>query len=271
MTPVTSTTQGSRHKPPEVKEIPVSRLMTDERVQRALIPTRVTSLAEILDLDSIGIITVSQRSPKELVIIDGQHRVAALLHHGLGDWEVKCHVYRGLSLAQEAALFRRLNNTRKVTPFDDFDKGLVEGDPDCVGIADILSKRGLRVAPYGNDGLVTCVAQLRKLYVSENGRADGVLLAQALDIAIDAWGVRYDACQKDILAGLAIVHETYGQEIDRAALVNKLAKFPGGASGLLGKARMLREIRTGSVSRLVASVVVGIYNRGRRAGTLGEL
>jgi len=76
---VPTTTKGNRHKGPEVLEIAASKLTTDERVQRGLIPGTGDAPAEALDLDSIGVITVSQRSPKELVIIDGQHRIAALL------------------------------------------------------------------------------------------------------------------------------------------------------------------------------------------------
>jgi hypothetical protein len=270
MAPVTRITKGSRKKP-RIVPVRADRLTVVERVQRGLIPARAKALAGKLDLDALGIFTVSERNDGQLVVLDGQHRLEALLIHDMGEWEVTCHIYRGLSEAQEAALFRRLNDTRKITPFDDFDKGLVEGDPEALAINAICQKHGLQVTHYGADGHITCIQKLRQLYVSSNGLPSGAILDDALGLVLEAWGVHYPAVEKSILGGVAIVLSAYGKEIDRGKLVEKLAKEKGGASGLLGRARMLREIRTTSVERLVASVIVGTYNKGRGSGKLAEL
>lgn len=270
MAPVTKITKGSRRKP-KILNIPAKQIRVDPEVQRQLIPARVSKLTEAMDLDGLGIITVSERGKGDLIALDGQHRIAALEQLGMGEWEVTCHVYSGLSKAQEAALFRRLNDTRKITPYDDFSKGLVEGDEECLAINEIIESHGLRVAGYGSDGTITCVSKLRQLYESKNGRADGAVLADALTDSLAAWGVRYAAVEKNILGGLALVHRTYGSEVDRPALVNKLSKYKGGAAGLLGTARQLKDLRSASMERLVAAVIVEVYNRGRRSGQLEAL
>lgn len=270
MTPVTKITKGMRKKP-RIEQVQASRLSVDENVQRDLIPARVKALAAKLDLDALGIFTVSERDDGQLVVLDGQHRLAALVSHDMDEWEVTCHIYRGLEEAQEAALFRRLNDTRAITPYDDFSKGLVEGDPEALAIDAICQKHGLSVTHYGGDGHVTCIRKLRQLYISNNGVANGAILDDALSVVLDAWGVHYPAVEKSILGGTAIVLSAYGKEIDRGKLVEKLAKEKGGPSGLLGRARMLKEMRTASVERLVASVIVGTYNKGRSTGKLAEL
>lgn len=270
MKPVTKITKGSRKKP-RVEQVAAERLTIDEEVQRALIPARVKALAGKLDLDALGIFTVSERDDGRLIVLDGQHRLAAIVAHKMGEWEVTCHIYRGLTKAQEAAMFRRLNDQRNITPFDDFSKGLVEGDPEVLAINTICQKHGLKVTHYGGDGHITCIRKLRQLYASKNGVPDGAVLDDSLSIAMEAWGVHYPAVEKNILGGLVIVLSTYGKEIDRGRLVEKLAKEKGGPSGIIGRARMLKEVRTASVERLVASLIVGTYNKGRRSGSLAAL
>lgn len=270
MAPVTQITKGNRRKP-QIREIAADRLRIDPKVQRAIIPARVKAIAAKLDLDGLGIITVSERQGGELVVLDGQHRIAALLHHGMGEWEVTCHIYRGLDLAQEAAMFRRHNDQRAITPYDDFEKGITEGDELCVSVNEVVENNGFKVMASGRDGGITCVKKLISLYTSSNGVADGVTLDATLSLAAEAWGHRYPAVEKNILGGLAIVVRTYGEEIDRVNLIERLSKIPGGPSGLLGKARMLKEIRSASIERLVASVVVEVYNRNKRSGKLAAL
>lgn len=270
MAPVTRITKGSRRKP-QIEPVRADEIRIDEKVQRTEIKARTKAIAANLDLDGLGIVTLSERANGEKVCLDGQHRVLALLFHDMGEWEVTCHVYKGLTVAQEAALFRRLNDTRKITPFDDFSKGLVEGDEDCIAINEIVNRHGLAVRHAGRDGAITCVSKLRQLYVSNNGVPNGATLNDTLAVSIEAWGLRYPAVEKNILGGISIVLRTYGDEVDRPVLINKLSKLSGGPSGLLGKARMLKEVRDASVERLVASIVVQTYNRSRSAGKLGEL
>jgi len=271
MDSVTKITQGSRRKA-KTTTIAACDIRVDPEVQRGIIPARVKALAEKLDLDALGVFTISDRGGRDYVAIDGQHRLAALERVGMGEWEVTCHVYSGLDMSQEAALFRRLNDTRKITPFDDFDKGLKEGDETCVAINEIVEGYGLTVkAGGGSDGSISCVNKMRQIY-SINGVAPvGEVLSRTIEDALGAWGVTYAAVDKSVLGGLALVHKTYLDEIDRPALVKKLAKYKGGASGLLGTARLLKDLRSAPLERIVAQVIVETYNRGRRSGQLDAI
>lgn len=263
-----------RQRKTRVMEILAGSLTFDDRYQRDLVPARVKKLAEKLDLDAIGIVTVSRRKVrgKEVfVVVDGQHRIAALLHHGFGEWKVKCNVYDDLDPEDEAALFRELNDTRRITAYDDFRAGLVEGDAECLAIVKICRAAGLDVQKQATDGGITCVAALRDIYRRDNGRPGGETLANVLGTAISAWGITAAAVEGKVLQGLGIVESTRGDQIDRPALIKKLSKIGGHASGLVGLAKGLREHRGGSIPRCIASITVDLYNKGRRVGALDPL
>lgn len=258
-----------------MEEIPASRLAIDRRVQRELIPARVRKLVKSFDLDAIGVVTVSERAKGErfvYVVIDGQHRVIALREHGLNDWPLKCHVYTGLSLQDEAWIFRKLNDHRLLSKWEDFDKGLREGDAECKGIERIVDDAGLGLYKVSQDQKVACIATLQKIYRNSMfGRNGADVLREALDISVESWGGISSGLEGSVLEGLSLVAGKYNGEVDRKALVQKLSKYPGGPSALLGNARGLRNIKSLPVPRLVASLVVSLYNKGRRSGQVAEL
>jgi len=235
----------------------------DERVQRSIIPARVRKLQQSMNLDGIGVITVSKRSDGTLVILDGQHRVQALIDNGMGEWRVECHVHHGLSLPQEAALFRTLNDTRRALPYDDFVKGVLAGDEECVAINDIVEGAGLKVADQVGDGRVRAVTALRRIYGSGESVAPETL-RDTLDVAIAAWGRTADALDGQILTGIGLVLGRYTEEVDLPVLIRKLAKRPGGPPALLGDARGLKKLEGGSIARSIARLIVITYNRGKR-------
>lgn len=248
-----------------VRKVRADALTIDDHVQRRCIPARVTRLADGLDLDGVGVITVSERADGTLAVLDGQHRIRALMENGMGEWEVQCRIYHGLTPRDEAAIFRLLNNTRATSIYDDYKVGLVAQDREWVPIDDAVRRAGLEISDQAADGKIMCVSSLRQVYRSaNNGRPGDELVEDTLATALAAWGATTEAVEGNIVAGLGIVLQTYGNELDRAVLVRKLAKFPGGPSGLLGRAKALRDIRPSTIARLVAAVIVATYNTGRR-------
>jgi hypothetical protein len=251
----------------KVQTIRASRLEVDHDYQRELIAARVKAIADNLDLDALGVLIVNRRDGR-LYIIDGQHRHAALLMQDFGEWEVTCQVYENLSAEEEAAIFVEANNTRKPSAYDTFKAGRVARDSESVAIDTIVRRHGLEVSPVSRDGTVACVSKLRQIY---RAQAQGLLLDRTLGVALQAFGARAVSVDGYVLGGLSIVLQAYGDELDCAGLVQKLAKTHGGAPGLVGRARTLRDIRRASVDRLVAAVVVSEYNKGKRSGALPEL
>lgn len=253
-----------RHKS-YLDEIPFSALRFDAHVQRATILARVKKLIREWVLDDVGIITVSKRRDGYYVI-DGQHRVRAAMELGLGTTKVKCLVYTDLTLQEEARKFLTLNDSRLVSAFDKFNVGLVAGDELCVGIEATLKRHGLRVGRAKADGVAVCIDKIMAI----GGRSLDLLDA-VCRVIVETWGTRPVALEGLIFTALHQVLARYDGELDRAVLVQKLAKYRGGPSALIGNAKGLSDYRPITVASAAATIMVDTYNKSRRSGQLPPL
>ena len=139
--------------------------------------------------------------------------------------------------------------------------------PAAVGVVQLLRAHRLTASHTAGDGHVLCVTALMKVYNFDGGQA----LALTLQTVCSAWGRTESALEGKIIEGVGLVHRTYNGSIDLAALSKKLAKYPGGAAGLLGDAKGLRQFRQASLPRCVAETVIATYNVGRKTGRLDPL
>lgn len=250
-----------------VEWLPVRSLTCDSRVQRGLIGARVRHLEAQFDPDALGIFTVSIRGENgscEVHTIDGNHRREAAMRLGRGEMKVKCHIYRNLSLAEEAQMFLDLNDSRAVSPIDKFDKGLVAQNEECLAIQDVLNRFGLRVAAGQGNGTIACIDRARTLH------REG-LLEDVLRVSIGAWGVRSEAVEHVVLASLGLLMRAYGEDLDHKSLTARLAKYTGGPAGLIGNARALSGMKPISVTRAAAEIIRDAYNMRRRGAALPPL
>lgn len=250
----------------EYKELPAKELWAEPAYQRAIIPGHVEKLKRNMDLDAIGSLLISRRKVQgkwRYVVIDGGHRHRALLELGLGDWPVSCLVYRDLSEEEEAGLFRKYNDAKRPTAFDDYNAGLVEGDEECHALKDITESTGLEIRNSTGDGVVTCVATLRRVY----RRAGAEGLTNSLQVATAAWGRTAPAVEGKIIDGLGRVFAEYNGAVDEDVLSTKLAKQSSPAA-LIGMAKSRSRVLPGSIGKHMADIIVETYNVGRRSGKL---
>lgn len=239
--------------------------------QRELVPSKLRKLLADLDLDAIGVLHAVEypiNKDTKTWVIDGQHRLRALLEHGFGEWivEVKIHV-EVTDDARASALFLKLNDRSPVSPYDKFMNELKSGAQGACGADAVARKHGLKINRSVGDGKLVCVAALKKLYQIDQGKA----LGATLGTLIEAWGTKSAALEGRLIEGLGIVYARYDGSVDRPAMVKKLAKYPGSASGLIGDARGMTEYRKTTLSRCVAERVIETYNSGRRGGKLDPL
>lgn len=237
-------------------------IQVDRRVQRDIIPAHVRKIAADFKPDGIGVIHVSRRDDDGLYVMDGQHRILALIELGLGATLLDCAVYDDLTLADEARMYRVLNNSRISGVWEDFKVGLIEGDSEWTSIVKIADRVGLRVRQQGGDGMVSCIAAMRSVW--RTGESGPAALGFALSVAVNAWGSRSDSVDGHLVAGLGRMYARYGEDIDRPTLIRKLSKYRGGAPGLLGAGKQLKGIRGGSIGSQVTALCVDVYNSGRR-------
>ena len=269
--PPTTTTAMPKPSKTKLVKVPAQELKVHPFAQRALLPSRLKELIRDLDLDAIGVLHAVEYEidgVTALWIIDGQHRWRALMEHGFGEWivEVKIHI-DVKDHARASALFLKLNNRATVTPYDKFDNALRAGYEDALAINKLARDRQLKINRGAADGSLCCVSALGSVYKYDSGQALGL----TLDTLIEAWGRIANAVEGNLIQGIGILYKTYNGSIDRPALVKKLSKYPGGASGLLGDARGRRKYRNASVCRCLAECVIELYNSGRKSGKLDPL
>lgn len=249
--------------------VPISELHVDPEAQRKVSQAWVKAHVPVFDVDQLGYIVVNRRSDGRLYVVDGQHRVELMRAVGWGDQTIHAEMFDGLTQAEEAELFNARNERRSVRVYDKFRISVTAGDEEAVDITRIVNAHGLVISDQLQDGHVMAVDALRRLYRGAgiaSAKEGPVALSKALGVIIQAWGKSGSSVNGQVILSVGMLFLRYGREIDPKDLAKKLGPFPGGAPGVLGRARAMKEIRGRPIPHCVASIAVDVYNRGRRQG-----
>jgi hypothetical protein len=251
---------------PKIRGVRPDEVTTDLRVQRPLDQKRVTDMVAKFRIDALGVPTVSVRPDGTMIWLDGQTRGAALKELGMGSRTVQCSCYEGLTLKQEAELFRILNDSKRLTANDQFRIAITEGDPIATGADKMLRVYGW-TSETGRTNTCKAVNTLYRAY-----EQDQQALRRALELLAGSWGATHAAIQATLLQGafnfMARYGESFQVEVDR--LRDKLAKEAGGPSAFIGRARGNAKTRAIPVPDGVADILVGLYNRNRKSGVVPQ-
>lgn len=247
--------------PPHVEAIRPIDVTVERRAQRPLDQRRVDGMVLKFQMNSIGTPAVHKRPDGAIVALDGQHRFAALIAKGLGEHPLPCQVYEGLSIAQEAALFRRLNDSKNVTPADLFRIAVTEGDPIAVKGERLLRLLGWTIEPKKRNSM----RSLSTVYNAQE--RDPMALKRALTILATAWGATPDSGNAVLVSGVFMWCSRYGLaelDVEWDALPPKLGKIAGGAKMFLAEARANADVRNIARPDSVADKLTNIYVKQRR-------
>jgi hypothetical protein len=233
-------------------------LRIDERIQRAEQTREIINIAEDFNPGALGTLTVSVRElpggAEEQILLDGQQRRAACLRVG---WhgKVRAVIHRGLTLAEEARLFRQLNFRQSVNAQTLFKVALSEGDSEALAIKAVLDALGLSVS-MSSFGAVNVARRVVR-------RRGGLTHFQwALEMIqkiydMDRRGAVYDG---RVVEAFALLHERYLGQLDEANLIKKLSGAPGGMQGLIGHGRTVREVKGGQIVPALIDAIITRYN-----------
>jgi hypothetical protein len=246
-------------KPTTTEWIALNLLFSDPEYQRGLDMHKVDKIVRTLDLDALGLLCVSQRPNGLYAVIDGAHRAEVLRTYGFAEDDVvHCEVYKGLSQADEALMFRLRNNRIPVSKLALFHARLVEGDEVAISINQLLESYGWKVMAGGKGPYLACVDTTENIYWQSP-----IALNRTLSVITRAWGAHQITANRSIVAAFGKIFIRYGDEIDVTDLTRRMAGYEGGAQGLLGRSRGLRALRGGSVPDAVCENVMDEYNRRR--------
>jgi len=247
-----------------IVERKVGDLWVDPQVQRAVKKARVDAMAGDFHPEALGVLTTSYRSPDRIHVVDGQHRyraAEAAAHEGV----ILTNEYRGLTLAEEAALFRLLNKTEKVSPIDQFLVACIEQRPEALALARVLKDNGWSLASSASAGKMSAIRALERVYAMSPDAAAATVATLTV-----AFGHAPNGVQGSMIEGLGRVLARYGTDVDLTDMAKRLASSPGGPDGLVGYARGQKLARTGNLSTQVAWAIVNLYNQRRRTTALPE-
>ena len=244
-----------------IDAVAIDELFVDHSYQRPLDTARARQLARTWDRRLAGVVEASDRGASQVpryAIIDGQHRWAAAQLLEPAPMMVAT-IHEGLAVADEAALFDRLNRERRrPATWDHWRARSSAADPTVLAIEHVVAEIGLRIDTAPREGNVRCTSTLEKLHAL--GGVD--LVRDTLALIVDVWDIRKDAFDALIVHGLGLIlHYLHGR-IDQERLVDSLmGVYP---RQLKTHAANLRETTTGTQPKLIAIAIMTAYNRNRR-------
>lgn len=252
--------------------ISVSDLDVDREVQRDHFDLRkVERMKRNFNPAALGVITVSRRNAVTNIVIDGMHRTQTVRELTDGAGKVLCHVFTGLTRKEEAQMFLDLNAGTQPTLIDKYKKRILTEDPVAVGIHELLKSYGFTVDNNNQDGYISAVGAMERIYVkSETMEAEPNLLQLVLISVTHAWGNSRDGVVASILEGLGAFFAVHGSNVNLDRFKNKLETYKGGPLGLIKDARSLAAIRKGKVSMAVAELLTDEYNKGAKSRFLSS-
>lgn len=234
--------------------------ITDMKVsplaQREMKQARVDKIAANFDAEMIGVPILSLRD-EAYYIVDGQHRVNALINIGWGDQELQCWVYQGLSEADEAEMFLVLNDILMVEAMSRYKVGITAGREIECDIDRVVRGHGMVVSRDDVPGAIMAVGTLRKLYTM----SDAKTLARTLNIIGKAYG---DAgLEAAVIEGIGLLCHRYNGQLDDQRAIEKLGEMRGGVNGLTNSANKIRLATGNAKAHCLAAAAVEVINRGR--------
>lgn len=246
-----------------IEQIRLCDMTVYPEAQRRFKPKWAAELANKFDPQLLGILTLNMRNDGSYAVINGQHRRAAGQIAGYNEFAVTCHVYRGLTLAEEAKLFLALNNNRNVAAIDMFVVGVLEGNETSVGVSRVLQEFGIEVGT-GNHLAFMAVRTAKSIFEDSGAVSGEEAFRTALRIATDAWAgpetAKKGYLNGTIIHGLALMALMYGPKLDPDSMAAKLKKWD--PQGLIGNIRGRRATHQGSSGTVARVVLTEIYNKG---------
>lgn len=249
-------------------------VLCDPEVQRTFDKLHAAKIGKEYEPALFGLGHASCR-PDGYYVMDGQHRCGAAHFAKLAHVPVPFQVYRGLSHAQEAELFAKLNaHKKKVGALDAFRVSVKAGNPVAIDITRVLNSFGLAVGSYRSAGTISAIAALVQIYngkivtkmastqkpVHIGGLPQSQLLSRTLTVLTKAWGKDRDAFEGILLRGVAGVLQKHGGAVDGDRLAKLLSKSSDPARAL-GQIRSLQGISKKTPVTAAIEYIEGVYNR----------
>lgn len=253
-----------------IEVIQVGDLEVDKEIQRDHLDlNRIEKMKAIYNEAALGVITVSRRNRVTNVVIDGMHRRQLVAEVTDGAGAMLCHVYTGLTIAEEAAMFLALNYSTQPTSLDKFRVRVRGGDPVAVDIDRLVKGEGWVIQKDPGNATIQAVRAVERIYAkSVKFDYEPNLLMLTLRALTRAWGRDQDVSNGILLEGMAAFLAVGGERVDFDSLVHKLSGYKNGAYGLLTNGKALRSTKAVAAPMAIAELLTNEYNKGKGSKAL---
>lgn len=212
--------------PYEHEWIAASRLEVDPSYQYVVNPRWVKQIAAEFDPFLLDDLLVNRASDGRLLVMDGKHRLYAVRDMGYGDQNLPCKVYDNLPLALQAKRFNVQASRRRLRPTEQFNAGLIAGDPVARLVATAIERNGFRVNLHNGDrdnGQIVGVAAIVR--IAKRGRPSDV--DEVLALIRDGFGTD-EGPRHTLIDGVWVFHKRFRGAYDRKRLVEVMRRMSQG-------------------------------------------
>ena len=228
----------------------------DSSYQRSLDEARVDAMAKNFDEARIGVPVLSLRSDGSYVVLDAQHRLEAMRRAGLTDYKMLCEVHNGLTRADEAALYLKLNNGRKaVRVYDKYRARIIAKEPTALEFTKIVEAQGLRIGAAPGKSTVCAIQAIEYIHKRNNN------LEVTLSI-LKKWGHGEPSVfDGDLARDVSKFLVDYDGEVNVNEFIQKLSRIDPGH--VIRRIKSLYEVLNRNRRLAASSVFCEIYNHRR--------
>lgn len=226
---------------------------------------RATRIANDFDPDAFGVIEGSRRENGRTVILDGQHRAEGMRIMGWNGQKIPVKVHYGLTRADEAKMFIRLNTQVAIRYLDRFLSRITAKDKVAVAINDIVRANGYVIDRQSRDGVIVAAKALEDVYLGTNQKIRGTnakALHGTLQAVTEAWGRTIYSVNVNVIAGVGQFLLRYGEHAKLDRLIDKLKGVQAGPQGLIARGKGKRELHGGSLASGIGHYITDEYNKG---------
>lgn len=257
-------------KPCRIEYLRAQDLQIDYRYQRHQSIAKIERIVQGFDGDAMGILLVSQRPDGSYWVMDGGHRLKAVLERFGPDVLVPCMVYTDIEWDRESSVFFKVNSERgPVTTSARFRAAYGGNDPEVRQIASVLD--GLSIEyPWFSRGraeaspnTIYCWVTLQQIY----RREDISYLRDLLQLIQQTWEGEGESFHGLIVKAVDHLYRCHRSDDawDNEEFVRRLrAHHPY-------QLRREAEIKTRRLPHLrIAEAMHEIYNKSKRIHRLDE-
>lgn len=242
-----------------------------ENYQRPPVPATIKKIRDRWNWMGLGIIPVSQRDSGEFYGIDGQQRTLGTIERHGADFKMQCEAYVGLSIAEEAQMFRFINIDRRHVPIGvQFNSGHKAEDPEVLFIVEILDQMQIKHSwnpsdANSQDRMVVCWSALRDVLRAGGGAGH---LERVLQMIDDTWGCPHASMEALFIKGVDLLLRKHNDDPNFSVeeAVRCLSKVPATSICLQGKEirDLVRIGKKPSAPQGIYRALHDNYNRNKR-------